>query len=402
MNDIQSGFRRGSVSVGAVITLVASLILSAFCFHQAVTPPAASDETVPTVTSPAAEKTTDFALKPIETLRPGERVIGLNPDGKFDTSLGTRVEPASWKQLTLKASKLDGGEADVVMLRPDWWLQEHNAISGSSITLYVPECGISGDAQVLSIEQCPQIPDGDDPVVISTFRHESSEIVEVFVADQPDPIGTTVNHPFWSEDRQDFVAAASLQPGEQLRTLDGTAFVSEVRQTGETEPVFNLEVLGQHVYHVADSGILVHNNCNEIVVQLEVFFVQQPRGKPIALGLRDNLVEFGHKVRGVIWTNWKKKRLTPTTDPTDYTRFNEAFWEAANNTRQINFNLDGISLSRAVSNSDGWVVNDNFTNLELKTIFTHDEFLKKTIFYKDGRIWFTGNDILNAVPIPGF
>ncbi|MEQ9022534.1 MAG: polymorphic toxin-type HINT domain-containing protein [Pseudomonadales bacterium] len=83
-------------------------------------------------------------------------------------------------------------------------------------------------------------------------------------------MGTTVNHPFWSVDRNDFVRADSLAVGEQLQSLNGIVRVTGLSPRGPPEPVFNLEVQVKHTYHVADSGVLVHNGqpCIDEVVTL--------------------------------------------------------------------------------------------------------------------------------------
>ncbi len=73
------------------------------------------------------------------------------------------------------------------------------------------------------------------------------------------PIGTTANHPFWSEDRQQFVRADELRRGERLRAFHGTPRVMDVHSRQAPEPVYNLEVEVDHVYHVGTDGILVHN-----------------------------------------------------------------------------------------------------------------------------------------------
>ena len=87
----------------------------------------------------------------------------------------------------------------------------------------VPECGIDGRAEILAIEPCPPISSGPGHVVTGTFRHQSAAVVDVHVSGLAAPIGTTANHPFWSEDRQTFVRADALLPGERLRTLTGCA-----------------------------------------------------------------------------------------------------------------------------------------------------------------------------------
>jgi hypothetical protein len=75
-------------------------------------------------------------------------------------------------------------------------------------------------------------------------------------------IGCTANHPFWSEDRQEFVEAGQLRPGERVRTrLDEIAHVVQVKPRPPTKWVYNLEVQGEHVYEVGPGGVLVHNAC---------------------------------------------------------------------------------------------------------------------------------------------
>jgi len=77
-------------------------------------------------------------------------------------------------------------------------------------------------------------------------------------------IGCTANHPFWSEDRQEFVEAVQLRPGERVRTrLDEIAHVVQVKPRPPTKWVYNLEVQGEHVYEVGPNGVLVHNNCSQ-------------------------------------------------------------------------------------------------------------------------------------------
>jgi hypothetical protein len=45
--------------------------------------------------------------------------------------------------------------------------------------------------------------------------HENAEILDLQIEGSDEPIGTTANHPFWSEDRHQFVAAGDL-PGERM------------------------------------------------------------------------------------------------------------------------------------------------------------------------------------------
>ena len=89
-------------------------------------------------------------------------------------------------------------------------------------------------------------------------------MLDVHLEELDTPIGATALHPFWSEDRQQFVSAGKLQRGERLRTLEGLAHVREIIPRGPPQPVYNLEVSVDHTYLVGEAGVWVHNasNCN--------------------------------------------------------------------------------------------------------------------------------------------
>jgi len=73
-------------------------------------------------------------------------------------------------------------------------------------------------------------------------------------------IGVTGNHPIWSEDRHDYVAAMDLRIGERLKNLSGdTVWVQQKLPRPGPTPVYNLEVQDEHVYYVGANGVLAHN-----------------------------------------------------------------------------------------------------------------------------------------------
>ncbi len=202
-------------------------------------------------------------LTRIEDLQVGERIRSDAPTEEFDLQFGTDIIRADWRKLTLVAPKRDGSSAEVVLLRPLQWLNEQQAEVGGTVYISVPECGIDGHADVLAIDPCPPIePAGNlgGRVITGTFRHQVSASISLSIAGQAEPVLCTGNHPFWSEDRQDFVRADSLQPKETLRTTTGTTTVTSLRYVPGATPVYNLEIHGTHVYHVGTSGVLVHNS----------------------------------------------------------------------------------------------------------------------------------------------
>ena len=94
------------------------------------------------------------------------------------------------------------------------------------------------------------------------FERMAAEVWD-FVFTSGDTIGATPAHPFYSEDRQGFVAVGELAIGERVKVSDGktTEFASKWLYSNVMEKVCNLEVWREHNFHVGKSGQLVHNNC---------------------------------------------------------------------------------------------------------------------------------------------
>ena len=207
----------------------------------------------------AAPAYSTVRLTPIEELQVGDRVRADSPTSDLDLEFGPEVVSERWRKLSLLAPKRDGTTADVVLLRPLFWLNEQKAEVGGTVYISVPECGIDGHAKVLSIEPCPEIVPGEGRVITGTFRHQATSGISLSVTGQSDPIRCTGNHPVWSEMHEKFVRADSLQIGESLRTATGIAHVRDISLLPGLTPVFNLEIHGLHVYHVGTAGVLVHN-----------------------------------------------------------------------------------------------------------------------------------------------
>lgn len=96
-------------------------------------------------------------------------------------------------------------------------------------------------------------------MVTGTFRHTSARVVDLFVEGRDEPTGTTPNHRFWSEERQEFVPADALRIGERLAGMEGQPRVRRIVPRATPETVYNIEVHGTHVYRVSHAGVLVHN-----------------------------------------------------------------------------------------------------------------------------------------------
>jgi hypothetical protein len=131
------------------------------------------------------------------------------------------------------------------------------------LPLNLPELEVSGLALVTAIDDCPPIAGGEGSVVTARFVTREVHVVasvDVLGADgRVETITGTTIHPVWSVDRQEWVPLAELADGETLQGLDGLAVVLSVSLSRVSQPVYNIEIHGEHVYQVGELGLVVHN-----------------------------------------------------------------------------------------------------------------------------------------------
>jgi hypothetical protein len=78
-------------------------------------------------------------------------------------------------------------------------------------------------------------------------------------------LNPTDRHPIFSETRQDWVPAAELRAGEQVRTAHGPTTLESIRKVPGMHRVYNMEVETDHCYFAGVAGVLSHNTgvgCN--------------------------------------------------------------------------------------------------------------------------------------------
>jgi hypothetical protein len=256
------------------LAIAACLIVGCVFSFRAMTPDVAAKVTSETSQRAELQGSVDLTVpvhadvklvtKNIEDIQLGQRVVGRNPL-RHETQAPSEIDPATWRAVRLSMIQ-NGVEYDLAFLRPLSWLKSTGAVVGGSIHMELQEMGLNGPARVVGIDPCPTIePDNGTGhnVVTGTMAHPGANIVYLAITGLDEPLGVTDTHPIWSETRQDFVVAGQLKVGEQFRTVTGqSATLTKIHpHRGPPEMVFNLEVDGQHVYHVATSGLLVHNNC---------------------------------------------------------------------------------------------------------------------------------------------
>ena len=159
---------------------------------------------------------------------------------------------------------------NLTMLRSLEWLNKQNARIGGSVYLDAPGTDLQGWAKIQNIEPCLSAEKMSEQKQFGEFKPWSGRVGDLKIASESEPIGVMPSHPFRSHDRNDWVEAGRLEPGERVKTLDGTSVVEWYVMREKPEDVYNIEVEGDHVYRVGQSGILVHNaSCSEYLLGLK-------------------------------------------------------------------------------------------------------------------------------------
>lgn len=182
------------------------------------------------------------------------------------------ITPYTWKWIKLELHKKDGSLSKIALRRPNWWIKQHRADKiGNEIPLFLPEMGIDGLAKVTLVKPSQvdtrlwdTARDGDYIVMplTGTFQHESDDVWNFYFRGLDEPIGATASHPFWSLDRQEWVAAGDLQVGEKVKAKDHKTKLLRKQKVPGRQKVYNLEVYREHNFLVSKKGLLVHNNCS--------------------------------------------------------------------------------------------------------------------------------------------
>jgi hypothetical protein len=210
---------------------------------------------------------------PTESLPIGSRVPTKNPN-RSEVDPQPEPDQATWAKVSITLERSDGGIVDAEIIRPRSWILESGLCAGRMLPLNLPELEVSGLALVTAIDDCPPIACGEGSVVTARFvTREVHVVASVDVLGAEGTVetvtGTTI-HPVWSVDRQSWVPLAELADGETLQGLDGLAVVLGVSLSRVSQPVYNIEVHGEHVYQVGELGLVVHNACHDLAEEIRL------------------------------------------------------------------------------------------------------------------------------------
>ncbi len=200
--------------------------------------------------------TGDGSPTQIELIRVGDRV--QTASGQSESQVDE-----SWRTVTFEVVAADGSSTiQLTLLRPSDWLTDHGVDGpGSQMWFDVEEVGIRGWGNVRSIGIAPRVADGPGRVVLATFNHVNNDVYELGFEGSNVALRPTGVHPFYSLDRNDWVAVRNVVVGETLQTRDGNVRVRTIRRISGAHRVFNLEVESDHEYLVSSLWLRTHNTC---------------------------------------------------------------------------------------------------------------------------------------------
>ena len=127
----------------------------------------------------------------------------------------------------------------------------------------MPEMGVEGHGEVISIGNSPEIANGPGCVVTGRFRHVSDDVLSVRLSDQSAALGVTAQHPVYSLDRGDFVAAGELSAGDRCFSIINQPISSDGPTTHKTVRSAPLDGFCYHLvrYNTTIESRRLSSNC---------------------------------------------------------------------------------------------------------------------------------------------
>ena len=176
----------------------------------------------------------------------------------------TTITPALWRAIYLEMHEDDGKLCQVELIRPLWWFEQEGAEEGKTIHIDMPEVAIVGDMKVVKIEETTcdsrEKREGCQPIT-GRFIHEGATLIEL-EWENGHKLQSTPNHPFRSLDRNDWIQAQDIRPGETMATKDGSLKLKAIHPVPGLHKVYNIETYRDHTFFVGDDAMWVHNSQN--------------------------------------------------------------------------------------------------------------------------------------------
>jgi hypothetical protein len=202
---------------------------------------------------------------PIEQIPLGARIEATNPRSWDRDESAPEPDEATWSKIGIRVARPSGAVVELEILRPNAWVDAHHLAVGQPLSLTMPEMAFAGEGAITSIDACPPLAAGPGNVVTGRFVTYNARRLAKVTFEGGVTLEGTPQHPVWSLDRNDWVGLGELEPGERVSAHDGAAVVASVHIAFAHEPVYNIEVHGDHVYEVTSLGILVHNDVPDCI-----------------------------------------------------------------------------------------------------------------------------------------
>lgn len=201
---------------------------------------------------------TAHAELPIETLKVGDRVLASD---SANATSWTEVDPATWRKIDLRLVNPESPSEtlEVTVLRPLAWMEQSGCRPGAVVPFTLEEIGVSGPAEILRVDPCPDIKTGEGRVILATVTHVNGDVRTLRLTGSQAPIELTGAHRLFSLDRGEWIATRDLREGETLATRQGQAVIESIARKPGLHRVFNIEVETEHCFFVGFAELLTHN-----------------------------------------------------------------------------------------------------------------------------------------------
>ncbi len=208
-------------------------------------------------------------LKAIEDVALGDWVLahdpGLSPSERASASASSiaLADPNSLRVILAEMPEGEGEILHVELLRTEAWLQQNR--DQNALWLQFDELGIKGWATILSVHarRCRAVAETDAHLVTGRFVHETAVSYDLAIVDHTARLWSKRSAPPGTIRSGARTARTTSRPANCSPVNACAAMAKPSSSTpsprNTTEPVYNLEVDVEHVYHVGSSGILVHN-----------------------------------------------------------------------------------------------------------------------------------------------
>lgn len=136
------------------------------------------------------------------------------------------ITPYTWKVIQIKLVEPDSSILITTLKRPNWWIKHNKADKvGNRFNIFISDMNVAGEAEVLKI-QGQQIDTRIEThkaevnykfrPVTGKFERTSSD-VWTYYFENGDTIGCTSNHPYYSQDRLEYVPIGEINIGENIK-----------------------------------------------------------------------------------------------------------------------------------------------------------------------------------------